>query len=266
MGIINVTPDSFSGDGLVNPHLPCCPAALQKVHHFIGANVDILDIGGESTRPGASLITAQEEIERVIPVIQAIRSHYSIPISIDTTKSVVAREALLAGATIINDVSGLMMDPEMADVAASHGIPVIINHANLIEYDYDSSEECSLRIMDRILLELEALTIHAISRGIQRHNIIIDPGIGYGKTAEEDLTIIKNLDRLKILGYPILIGASRKKFIGATTHASVDRRLAGSIVAAAIGAYKGANIVRVHDVEETVQAIRLIDAMREADA
>jgi dihydropteroate synthase len=267
MGIINVTADSFSGDGVITDKEQFVENALQKAHLYVGANADIIDIGGESTRPGALLIPEEEEITRVIPVIQAIRQHYSIPLSIDTTKAAVAENAFLAGANILNDVSGMMMDPHMAEVAIRFDVPVILMH---MKFAYTTSKvtDASLNnaqpedIVDEVIKDLERLTIHAMSHGIKKENIILDPGIGYGKNVEQNLSILKNLQRIKALGYPILMGVSRKAFIGYTTRAPVDKRLFGSIAASAIAVLNGADIIRVHDVAETVQAIQVADAIR----
>lgn len=268
MAILNVTPDSFSGDGIVQDQESIHQVALARVHKFVASHADILDIGGESTRPGADEVTEEEEIERVIPVIQAIRQHYDIPISIDTTKSMVARKALAAGANIINDVSGLLMDAEMAEVVRDAKVPVVIMHS--IQSPMSRSlhhrvvNSNPYNIIEEVTNDLERMAINALSRGILRQQIILDPGIGFGKTAQESLCLIKHLDRIKALGYPVLLGASRKSFIGNTTQSPVHQRLPGSIAALAVGVLKGADIVRVHDVEESLQAAQIVDAIKMA--
>ncbi len=269
MAILNVTPDSFSGDGVLQDREATVQYALSRVHKFIACNADILDVGGESTRPGADDVSLEEEIQRVIPVIHAIRQHYDIPISIDTTKSKVAREALAAGANIINDVSGLMMDPDMAEVAREYKVPVVIMHSqqSILPNAFHSmsgSANRNYNIASEVADDLERMAIHAISRGILRQQIILDPGIGFGKTAQESLCLIHNLDRIKALGYPVLLGASRKSFIGKTCQSSVHQRVPGSLAALSVGILKGADIVRVHDVEESVQAAKVVDAIKMA--
>lgn len=268
MGILNVTPDSFSGDGLLQmggyPEL-----TAHRIHQFIDAGVDIIDVGGESTRPGASDVLADEEIQRVLPVIQTIRSISStVLISVDTTKAEVARYALMHGANMINDVSGLMTDPEMVDVAREFYAPVVIMHSQQAQGVYMSDQQPSSAnrnesIVEEVARDLERLVIYAISRGLSRQQIIVDPGIGFGKTVGQNYSLLKNLNRIKNLGYPVLLGTSRKSFIGSTTQQPVEERLPGSLVSAAIGVMKGANILRVHDVLETVQAVHIIDAIRE---
>jgi len=258
MGIVNVTNDSFSGDGLITPKEITIEMALQKVHRYVNANIDIIDIGGESTRPGSTPIPEEEEIARVIPVIQAIRQHYSIPISVDTTKATVAEQSLMAGANILNDVSGLTMDPHMAEVAVRFDIPVVLMHMKFAHSEGATSED----IVGEVMRDLEKLTTHAIHQGIKKENIILDPGIGYDKNVTQNLRILKNLQRFKALDYPLLVGVSRKAFIGYTTGAPVDQRLFGSIAASSIAVLHGADIIRLHDVAETVQAIQIAEAIR----
>lgn len=270
MGIINVTSDSFSGDGLMKTG-EVIDRSVRLAKRFIDAKVDILDIGGESTRPGAIQVTENEEIDRVIPVIKAIRSRFSkVTISIDTLKSNVAKEAIAAGANIINDVSGLIADSNMVNVAAMLECPIIIMHsrpADMVEQTEIGGRyinENNMDITDEVIQDLEKLTIFAISKGIKPQNIIIDPGIGFGKSTEQNLAILKNLNKFKKLGYPVLVGISRKSCIGYTLQASVNQRLFGSIAATSIGIMNGANLVRTHDVKETVQAVKIVDAIMEA--
>jgi dihydropteroate synthase len=261
MGILNATDDSFSGDGVITDKEHFVEQALQKAHLYVGANVDIIDVGGESTRPGATPVPETEEMLRVIPVVQAIRQHYSVPLSIDTTKAAVAEKAFLAGANILNDVSGMLMDPRMAEVAVRFDVPVILMH---MKFTCTNAASLDGAIIDEIMKDLERLVTHALKHGIKKENIILDPGIGFDKNVKQNLRILKDLQRLKGLGYPILIGASRKAFIGYTTHAPVDQRLFGSIAANTIAVLNGADIVRVHDVAETIQATQVADAIRQA--
>ena len=267
MGILNVTPDSFSGDGVYS-HLSI-DSALKQVESFVKTGCHILDIGGESTRPGATPVSLQEELDRVIPVIQAIHQNFDIPISIDTTKAIVADEAIKCGASIINDVSGLLHDPEMVHIAAKHQCYTIIMHSShaagvvektilggrYIKKDIDDSED----IIVCIYRDLDKQVLFALENGIDPSKIILDPGIGFGKTVEQNIEIMARFDEIPKF-YPILLGASRKSFIGYTVNAPVDKRLGGSLAALTIGIMKGAHIIRAHDVEESAQAAKLIDA------
>lgn len=268
MGIMNMTTDSFSGDGLLTKSQDLS-AFLAKLDHYIAYKVDIIDVGGESTRPGAAApVSLQDELDRVLPAIRLIRERYDGPISVDTFKAEVARQAIAAGATMINDVSGMMMDPEMVNVARESELPIILVHSRLTQascqMDHQDSKPTGYneKIVDTVIGDLENLTVYAISRGLKRGQIILDPGIGFGKTAQENLALIKNLHRICALGYPVLLGVSRKSFIGHTTGAPVEQRLAGSIAAATVGLLNGADIIRVHDIAETHQAVQIIDAMK----
>ncbi len=267
MGIINVTPDSFSGDGLMK-HDDVIKNAVTQAQRFIEKGADILDIGGESTRPGAQPVSLEEELARVVPVVEAIHRQFpDILISIDTTKSQVARASIIAGASIINDVSGLLMDPAMINVALEENVPVVIMHSQLgsciQQFDRLDPLNMTSRTIDaEVASDLDRMAIHAISRGLTRHHIIIDPGIGFAKTPTQNLQLISQLDRIRALGYPLMLGVSRKSFIGHATGDAVNKRMPGSIAAATIGVLKGAHIVRVHDVEETVQAMKVVDAIR----
>ncbi len=269
MGIINVTPDSFSGDGLMQ-HADVIENAVAQAKRFIEQGADILDIGGESTRPGAKLVSLEEELSRVVPVVEAIHKQFpDTLISIDTTKAEVAKETISAGASIINDVSGLLMDPSMIAVALETNVPVIIMHsqlgASVYQFDrLDPLSRCGRSIDVEVASDLDRMAIHAISHGLTRHHIILDPGIGFAKTPEQNLQLISQLDRIRALGYPLLLGVSRKSFIGYATGDTVEQRMPGSIAAAAIGVLKGAHIVRVHDVAETVHAMKVVDAIRMA--
>jgi dihydropteroate synthase len=269
MGIINVTPDSFSGDGVMVTS-DYIQKAVDQARVFIQQGADILDIGGESTRPGAKPVGLKEELARVIPVIEAVHSEFpDVLISVDTSKADVARVSIRSGATIINDVSGLMMDPDMTSVALDENVPVVIMHSqqgsSIQQIDRtDPLNKCGLSIDSIVADDLDRLAIHAISRGLTRHHIILDPGIGFAKTQDQNLALIGNLDRIRNLGYPVLLGVSRKSFIGHVAGDSVEKRLPGSLAAATIGIMKGAHIVRVHDVAETVQAVRIVDAIQKA--
>lgn len=265
MGILNVTPDSFTNDGVFKNAEEAVSKALQIAERFIEQGADIIDIGGESTRPDAVSVDMDSELKRVIPVIRAIRDRFSIPLSIDTTKSEIATEALIAGATIINDVSGLLLDPRMVEVVAQSGVPVVIMHSQLAQTINQSDYHAPMNkseadITACVANDLERLAVHFISRGVRPCQIIIDPGIGFGKTPIQNLELIKNLNRLKALGYPVLLGASRKSFIGHLTGVPVEERLPASLASVTMAVLQGTDLVRVHDVAETKQVIRLIEA------
>ena len=267
MGIINVTPDSFSGDGL-RKGKDFSKNAIQQARNLVAQGAQILDVCGESTRPGADPVCLSEELARVVPVIEAIHKEFpDLLISVDTTKSDVARAAIRAGACIINDVSGLMMDPQMLTVALDKNVPVVIMHSqqgsSIQQIDReDPLNKCGMSIDSIVADDLDRLAIHAISRGLTCHHIIVDPGIGFAKTQDQNLELISKLNRIRNLGYPILLGVSRKSFIGHVTGGLVSNRLPGSLAAATIGVMNGAHIVRVHDVAETVQAIKVVDAIQ----
>jgi dihydropteroate synthase len=252
MGIVNVTPDSFSDDGLLGD-----PAvAIAHGERLAAEGAGIVDIGGESTRPGHSGIDAQTEMARVLPVIAALRRRIDVPISIDSWKSQVAEAALSAGASIVNDVWGCQRDPAIADVAARHGAPLIVMH------NRDEADP-GLDIVSEVLRFLERSIAIATQAGVPRGQIVVDPGIGrFGKTAEQSLTLIANLGRLRELGCPTLLGASRKSVIGAVTGQDVPaERVAGSIAAHLYGVLHGAAILRVHDVRVHVEALKVWSAL-----
>lgn len=259
MGILNVTPDSFSEKGAFFDR----DAAFRKGMEMVEEGADIIDIGGESTRPGAEPVSLEDELKRVIPVIERLASRVNLPLSIDTYKAEVAKKALDAGADLINDISGLRFDPTMADVAASYNAPVVIMHIKGTPLDMHVSPTYQSLIREVIEYLKESINI-AEAAGVSSNNIVIDPGIGFGKTLEHNLTIMKNLEALKALGKPILIGTSRKSFIGKITGADVEDRTIGTAATLSIGIMKGANIVRVHDVREGVQAVKMADAIRNA--
>ncbi|MES2252631.1 MAG: dihydropteroate synthase [Pseudomonadota bacterium] len=276
MAILNITTDSVSGDGIYDPtqrKSDLIDHALKRTESFVNAGCHILDIGAESTRPGAAPVSLDKELERTIPIIEAIRQNFDIPISIDTTKALVADEAMKHGANIINDVSGLLLDPEMVNVAVAHQCYTIIMHsfnAGVIEKTtlggrYLTSEiNANENIIVRICNDLKRQANFAIEKGLNQNKIILDPGIGFGKTVEQNIEIMARLNEITKLPYPILLGASRKSFIGYTVNAPVDKRLGGSLAALTVGIMKGARIIRVHDVEESVQAAILVDAISHA--
>lgn len=265
MGIINVTPDSFSGDGVGTN----VDAAVRQAETFQEAGVDIVDIGGESTRPGSEPISAETEWERVIPIIAAVADAVDVPISVDTYKASVAEAALEAGAHIINDVWALRMDAEMASVVAERGVPVVLMHNRSRPKDAVQEERLGGRyvgveyanLMGDIVRELRDSITTAVDAGVDPNQIIIDPGIGFGKTVEQNLTIMDELDQLRSLGRPILVGPSRKSFIGYTLDVGMEERLLGTLATLAASVLRGADIVRVHDVAETIQVVRMLDAI-----
>lgn len=269
MGILNLTPDSFSGDGLLREG-EVISAALEQAKRFAAAGADILDIGGESTRPGAQMVTADEEIARVEPVIKAIvRENLDVLLSIDTYKAATAEAALKAGAHWINDVWGLRADQTLADVAARHRVPIVLMHNRSKPGNAELQEKLGGRYVgmeyENLLADvtrelLESIDL-ALNAGITRENIILDPGIGFGKTVEQNLMLLNRLNEIKALGYPLLLGPSRKSFIGYTLNLPPEQRLEGTLAACAAGIQRGADILRVHDVEPVVRLARMTDAI-----
>lgn len=249
MGIINVTPDSFSGDGLAEQ----LDAVVEKARAMVEAGADLIDVGGESTRPGHTPVPAEEELRRVIPAIQALAQVIPVPISIDTSKAIVAEAALEAGASIINDVRGLQADPDMAPLAARAGVPVIIMH--------DRKIESADRLIPDIVRELARRIEHALSAGIAWERIVIDPGFGFGKTPDLNLLLLRRLRELTALGRPILVGTSRKSMIGQVLGTPPEDRLEGTAATVALAIANGADIVRVHDVPQIVRVVRMTDAV-----
>jgi dihydropteroate synthase len=250
MGIINVSPDSFSGDGLTVPDL-----ALAQAKRMIEEGADILDVGGESTRPGYTQISEEEEIRRVLPVIEKLASQFSVPISVDSYKYGVVRRALDAGAAIINDQWGLKFSPDLAALAAERNAPLILMN-NLRD-----KETLGPDILAEILASLRAALKKARQAGVPVENLIVDPGIGFIKSWQADLTVINRLDELKALGRPVLLGPSRKSFIKMTLNLPVDERVEGTAAAVAIGIARGADIVRVHDVKPIARICKISDAI-----
>jgi len=256
MGILNITPDSFSDGG----KFMGAEKALAEARKMIEDGADIIDIGGESSRPGSEPVPAAEEIKRVIPVIERLANETQIPISIDTTKALVARRALLAGASMINDISGLRFDPEMAGVAAEHKVPLCSMHLKGTPKTMQENPIYS-DLMGEVLDYLEEGLAIAKKAGILTEKIVVDPGIGFGKTVDDNLTILKRLKELKILGRPILVGLSRKSMIGKVLDLPVEERLEGTAAAAAVAIRNGADIIRVHDVKALKRVAQMADAI-----
>lgn len=250
MGILNVTPDSFSDGGRYNT----IDSALYHVEKMLGEGMDILDIGGESTRPEYIPVSDNEEISRISPVIEKIKSTFDVPISVDTYKSKVAQAGLEAGADMINDIWGLKYDAKLSDVIADAGVPCCLMH-NRKEAAYED-------FITDVLSDLEESIAIAHRAGIADERIILDPGVGFGKSYNNNLEIIRRLDMLHALGYPIMLGASRKSVIGLTLDLPPAERVEGTLVTSVYAVLKGAVFVRVHDVKENVRAIRMAEALR----
>ncbi|HHV13502.1 MAG TPA: dihydropteroate synthase [Clostridiales bacterium] len=249
MGILNVTPDSFSDGGRFN-HLD---NALFHAKELIDQGADIIDVGGESTRPNHVMVEAEEELERVIPVIQALYREFDIPISIDTYKAVVAEEAVKAGAHLINDVWGFKKDPDMAKVAAILEVPCCLMH---------NREKAEYRdYLGDVVADLKESIAIAINAGVKPENIILDPGIGFAKNYEQNLELMNRLELLKELGYPVLLGTSRKSMIGNTLNLPTEERVEGTLATTVIGIMKGCDFVRVHDVLQNKRACLMTDAI-----
>lgn len=254
MGILNVTPDSFSDGGRFFEK----EKALEHSVFMIESGADIIDIGGESSRPGSESITVDEELSRVLPVVEWIRKRFDIPISIDTVKSEVAKAALDAGALIINDISALNADSKIAELAAEYKAYLILMHMRGTPKNMQENTSYD-DILSEISDFLTDAAHRAVNSGVHKNRIIIDPGIGFGKSAEGNYVILKNLDRFLKLNYPLLVGVSRKSFIGKALDLEVDERLEGSLAAACYAVLNGADIVRVHDVGETKRALSIIE-------
>ncbi|MBU0484376.1 MAG: dihydropteroate synthase [Proteobacteria bacterium] len=261
MGILNVTPDSFSDGGLYLSE----QEINNRIKEMISTGADIIDVGGESTRPFAESVSLDEELQRIIPAIKIIRLiNDSIPISIDTTKAEVARQAIKAGATIVNDISALRFDPAMVEVVRENKVPVIIMHMQGTPGDMQNSPTYDDVIMDIKSFLTERIS-WAITQGISPSKIIIDPGLGFGKTVAHNLSILKNLPKLQKLGYPVIIGHSRKSFISKIIAPKGDEdRDTATAAISALCAAQNVSILRVHDVKKTVQAVRLAEAIQNA--
>jgi len=255
-GVLNVTPDSFSDGG----RFFNLEDAVSQGMKMVEEGADMIDVGGESTRPGSDPLPTEEELSRVIPVIKSMSAKTDVPISIDTYKAEVARRALDAGAQMINDISALRFDPGMKQVASEFEVPVILMHIKGTPKDMQkdpSYEDVIAEITEYLRQSIKI----AEDAGVDREKIIIDPGIGFGKRLQDNLNVLKNLRKFSILGCPILIGCSRKSFIGRVLNLPVEERLEGSLAALAVAVMNGANIVRVHDVKESKRVVSLIDAV-----
>lgn len=250
MGILNVTPDSFSDGGRFNEK----DAALFHVEKMIEEGVDIIDIGGESTRPGYTFVEIPEEIERTAPIIEKVKSRFDIPVSIDTYKSEVAQAAVEAGVDLINDIWGLMYDKNMAGVIADNSVACCLMH-NRKEHDY-------INFGDDLFSDLSYILNLALKAGIGEEKIILDPGVGFQKTYEENLWVLNNMEKLSLLGCPWLLGASRKSVIGNTLNLPTDQRLEGTLATTALAVMKGASFVRVHDVLANRRLIQMLEAVK----
>ena len=259
MGILNATPDSFYSGS----RKPGLEEGLAAAKAMIEDGVDIIDIGGESTRPGSSYVGADEEIERVVPLIEGIRKFSDIAISVDTRKSSVAEAVLESGADIINDVSGLKDDTKLGFIVSQYDVPIVLMHSRGTPENMQKNPHYTDTV-EEIINELEVCIGRAKSFAIPAERIILDPGIGFGKRLEDNLLILRHLEKFCALGYTLLMGLSRKTFIGSVTGAEVEERLAGSLAANMYSVQKGAGIVRVHDVKETVQMLDILSAIDEA--
>lgn len=249
MGILNVTPDSFSDGGKYNDR----EKALEQVRKLIAEGADIIDIGGESTRPGHEQITEEEEIQRVVPVIREVKAAFDIPVSVDTYKSRVAEAALEAGADLLNDIWGFLYDKRMAQLAVKYDVPVCLMHnRNNTEYT---------DFVKDVVTDLEKCLAVAAKYGVKKEKIILDPGIGFGKTYEQNLMMMNHLEDICDMGYPVLLGTSRKSMIGITLDLPVEEREEGTIATTVIGAMKGCHFVRVHDVKANVRALQMTEAI-----
>jgi len=248
MGVINVAPDSFSGDGLHD-----VSAAVAQGQRFVAEGADLVDVGGESTRPGSSPVSVAEELRRVVPVVEALARALRVPVSVDTYRSEVAQQAVAAGARMINDVWGLKHDPQLATIAADEGVPLVLTQ---------NQRDATFHSFFPELVESLGHSVQvARDAGVDWHNIIVDPGVGFGKTMEQNVEIVRRLSELKSLGRPILLGTSRKSFIGHVLDLPVDQRFEGTAATVAIGIANGADIVRVHDVGQMVRVARMSDAI-----
>ncbi len=247
MGILNVTPDSFSDGGRYNDR----EKALEQVRKLIAEGADIIDIGGESTRPGHEQITEEEEIQRVVPVIREVKAAFDIPVSVDTYKSRVA--ALEAGADLLNDIWGFLYDERMAQLAVKYDVPVCLMHnRNNTEY---------ADFVKDVVTDLEKCLVVAEKYGVKKEKIILDPGIGFGKTYEQNLMMMNHLEDICGVGYPVLLGTSRKSMIGITLDLPVEEREEGTIATTVMGAMKGCDFVRVHDVKANLRALQMTEAI-----
>ena len=252
MGILNITPDSFSDGGKFNE----MEAAVSQAKKLVEAGADIIDVGGESTRPGAEYVTEEEEIKRVVPIIKAIKKELDVTISIDTYKSKTAEEAIKAGADIINDIWGAKYDKNIAKVAAKYNVPIILMH-NREDKPYSN-------LMEDIINDLQESIDVALEAGVKKENIILDPGIGFAKTYEENLMVMNKCEVIRDMGYPVLLGTSRKSMIGLTLNLPVNERVEGTLATTVMGIMKGMEFIRVHDVLENKRAAIMTDIILKA--
>ncbi|MBI4317528.1 MAG: dihydropteroate synthase [Chloroflexi bacterium] len=248
MGIVNLSPDSFTGDGL-----PDAEAALARARQLVEDGADIVDVGGESTRPGAVPVDAETELRRLMPAVRLLVRELGVPVSIDTYKAAVAYEALEAGVAMVNDVWGFRADPDLTGVVAQSGVPVVLMH-NQRDARYRN-------LVSEVMASLRGSIEIALAAGVKPSNIVVDPGIGFGKTQEQNLEMLGRLDELKALGQPILLGTSRKFGIGRSLNLPPEQRLQFTATTLALGIAKGADIVRVHDVREMARVVRFADAI-----
>lgn len=255
MGIVNVTPDSFSGDGLLaGGSADAVATAVAQARSMVAEGADLVDVGGESTRPGHVEVAADEELRRVVPVIAAVRQALpETPISVDTTKPAVAEAALAAGADLVNDIWAVASDDSLARVAAAHGAPLVLMH-NRTEPRYQD-------LVAEVIADLEAAMERAVLAGVPRERLIVDPGFGFGKTPEHNVAILAALGELRVLGRPILLGTSRKSTLGRILDLPADQRLEATLATTALGIAAGADMVRVHDVRANVRVARTADAI-----
>lgn len=249
MGILNVTPDSFSDGGKWD----CLDQALRHVEEMVQAGADVIEIGGESTRPGYVMVSDQEEIDRIAPVIEAVKAEFDIPVSLDTYKGAVAAAGISIGADLINDIWGLKFDDKIAGVIAESGLPCCLMHNRKDTVYRDFMQDLTADLKETLSLAAEA--------GIERDRIILDPGIGFAKSYEQNLEAIGRLEELRTLGCPVLLGCSRKSVIGLTLDLPVDQRIEGTLATTVMAVMKGCMFVRVHDVKENVRAIKMAEAV-----
>lgn len=257
MGILNVTPDSFSDGGRYNT----TDAAVARAERLVEEGAEVLDVGGESTRPGAPTVSAEEQMARLLPVLRRLEGRLPVPISIDTTSAAVARAVLEAGAEIINDISGLKAEPAVAEVTAEYGGGLVVMHRKG-ESTVMQQNPVYQDLWGEILSYLEGSVQTAEVAGIPRSRLVVDPGVGFGKTLPHNLEILRHLEELGVLGLPVLVGTSRKTFLGQLLDLPVDQRVEGTLATVVLAAAQGADFVRVHDVKETVRAVRVAEAIR----
>jgi len=257
MGILNVTPDSFFDGG----RYPGEEGALAQAHRMVEEGADIIDVGGESSRPGSAPIPLKVEMERVIPIVERLVKEVKVPISVDTCKAEVARRALALGAHMVNDITALRGDPALGEVVAEYKVPVILMHMRGKPRDMQD-DPCYQALIPEILSFFKEAIKRAFSTGVEEENILLDPGIGFGKRTEHNLEIIRSLKKFRTLGYPLLLGPSRKRLIGDVLKLPVAERLEGTAAIVAVAILNGVHIVRVHDVREMVRVARMVDAIQ----